>query len=842
MAKIRVSSLAAKMGLPSQDLIFKLKSIGVRIEGDDAEIDTDIVEAILTGKSLQQPREVIMKDGEAAPAQTRRTPPRRMPNAPPRPHRRRPMIQRVEPRIRTLPTRAQPTTATPATTADAATAAAAAASTTPATARGTGAASGATAAAPTASPPEARVSEGPAEGARGTPRGLRTAPPSEDRRPPAKKTKRPRPPGQRVTPQDLRSYRGSVRDIERERERIEAEPMVSSRGRRRAERRGQQTEAATGDVLAFKAERPEGKVAISEGMTVRVFAERLGVKAKDLIQTLIRQGSMATINQVLEPEAAQKLAEEMGIETVIVTFEEEIQRQDELAQQASTENMEPRAPVITIMGHVDHGKTSLLDQIRSSRITEGEAGGITQHIAAYRVEVKGRPIVFLDTPGHEAFTKLRARGAQVTNIVILVVAADDGVMAQTREAIDHAKAADVPIVVAINKIDKPNANPDRVKQELSDLGLVVEDWGGDIVCVPISALKGDGIDTLLEMLLLTADLLELRADPTLPGQGVVIEARKEKGRGNIATVLVQSGTLRQGDVCVAGAAWGKVRAMTGDLGQPITEAGPASPVEVTGFGDLPLAGDTLQVVDHESKARSIATFRREEARQKELAPTHGTLSLEQLFERIEEGSAEELPIVLKADVQGSLEVLKDTLTDLSTPKVRVKIVLSGVGAISTNDISFASASGAIVLGFNVRPEKVARDLANTEGVEIRLYTVIYEVLDELEKAMTGLLKPTFQDVDLGRAEVRETFKVPRIGTIAGCHVVEGTIPRTAMARLLRDNVVVYDGKISSLRRFKDDASEVRNGFDCGIGLDRFQDVKPGDFIEAYERQEVAATL
>jgi len=844
MGKIRVSSLAAKMGLPSQDLIFKLKSIGVRIEGDDAEIDTDIIEAILTGKSMQQPREVIIRDGEAAPAQARRTPPRRMPNAPPRPHRRRPMVQRVEPRIRTLPTRQQPATTTPPAT-DPVTTSATASPTSPAppAAIETAAespAAGAQAAAATPAATATPSTEGTSpEALPDTPRGVRTSPPPEDRRPAEKKAKRPRPSGQRVTQQELRSYRGSVREIERERERIEIELTGSSRGRRRAERRA---EPDGEEILAFKGDRPEGQVAISEGMTVRVFAERLGVKAKDLIRTLIRQGSMATINQVLEPEVAQKLAEDLGIETIVVTFEEEIQRQEELTQDANAENLLPRPPVITIMGHVDHGKTSLLDKIRSSRITEGEAGGITQHIAAYRVDVKGQQIVFLDTPGHEAFTKLRARGAQVTDIVILVVAADDGVMAQTQEAIDHARGAKVPIVVAINKIDKPNANQDRVKQELSDRGLVVEEWGGDIVSVPISALKGDGVDTLLDMLLLSAELLDLKADPTLPGQGVVIEARKEKGRGNIATVLVQSGTIRKGDICVAGAAWGKVRAMTDDHGQLVKEAGPSTPVEITGFGDLPGAGDTVQVVDHESKARSIANFRREEARQRELAPTHGSLSLEELFSRIEEGSAEELPIVLKADVQGSLEVLKDTLTDLSTPKVRVNIILSGVGGITTNDISLATASGAIVLGFNVRPEKAATDLARQEGVEVRLYTVIYDILDELEKAMTGLLKPTFQDVDLGRAEVRETFKVPRIGTIAGCHVVEGTIPRTAMARLVRDSVVVYEGKISSLRRFKDDASEVRNGFDCGIGLERFQDVKPGDFIEVYERQEVAATL
>lgn len=835
MGKIRVIDLAQKMGLDSQDLVFKLKSIGVRIEGENAEIDTDIIAAILTGKPLQQPREVILRDGETAAPIVRRTPPRRMRQPPGRPHRRRAMIQRVEQRIRTMPTKPKEVPADPVT---------------PETSQSTEAEAAAAAETPALSAPDASTAAvgAQAKAARSTtvtrattqPGPPSSRPPDFGRRPEGRRPGRPRPASQRDTTQDLRGYRGSVKEIERERELLETE--LSGRSRRRAQRRTHD-DTGTAEEVTSAGDRPDDSVTISEGMTVRVFAERLRIKAKDLIKRLMKHGAMATVNQVLDTEVAIAIAQEMGFEAEVISFEEEIQNQEEVALEAPGENLEPRAPVITIMGHVDHGKTSLLDRIRSSKLTEAEAGGITQHIAAYSVDVNDRKIVFLDTPGHEAFTKLRARGAQITDIVVLVVAADDGVMAQTLEAIDHAKSADVPIVVAINKIDKANANPDKVKQELSDRGLIVEEWGGDVIAVQVSAQTGAGIDDLLENLLLTADLLELQADPTLSGQGVIVEARKEKGRGNVATVLVQTGTLRRGDICVAGGAWGKVRAMTNDVGERIEEAGPATPVEIIGFGDLPAAGDMLQVVGHESKARSIAALRQEETRRRELAPTLGSVSLEQLFARLEkEGESEELPVVLKCDVHGSVEVLKDTLEDLSTDKVRIKIVLSGVGGISTNDISLAAASKAIVLGFNVRPERAATELAHKEGIDVRLHTVIYDIIDELQKAMTGLLKPIFEDVDLGRAEVRETFKVPRIGTIAGCHVVEGTITRSAMARLLRDNVVVYQGKISSLRRFKDDAAEVRSGFDCGIGLDRFQDLKPGDFIEVYERQEITATL
>jgi translation initiation factor IF-2 len=588
--------------------------------------------------------------------------------------------------------------------------------------------------------------------------------------------------------------------------------------------------------------RPEGPVTVVEGMTVRDFAEKLGITAKDLIRMLVKRGVLATINHVLDRELATQLATQIGVETREVTFEQEVQHQTRISKPQIGEGAVARAPVVTIMGHVDHGKTTLLDVIRSSKITESEHGGITQHIGAYEVKVGERKVVFVDTPGHEAFTMLRARGAQVTDIVILVVAADDGVMPQTIEAIDHARVAGVPIVVAINKIDKANANPDRVKKELADRGLLPEDWGGDTVMHQISALKKEGIDSLMELVLLTSDLLELRANPDLPAQGAIIEARREVGRGTVATVLVQNGTLKVGDVFVAGATWGRVRAMTNDFGERVREAGPSTPVEVTGFDDIPTAGDAMQVVEEELKARNIAEFRGLEARNKELAGTHGRVSLERLFAQISTGEVKELPVIVKADVQGSVEVLRETVEKQSTEKVKVRVIHTAIGAITTNDILLASAAGAVVFGFNVRPERIASELAEKEGVEVRLHTVIYELADELKKAMLGLLEPTFKEVVKGRAEVREMFKVPKVGVVAGCHVTEGVIIRTAPVRLLRDNVVIHEGKMSSLRRFKDDAAEVRTGFDCGIALDRYQDLKPGDIIEAYVREEVAPTL
>jgi translation initiation factor IF-2 len=619
----------------------------------------------------------------------------------------------------------------------------------------------------------------------------------------------------------------------------EEEPEVR---RAPSSRRDVRKQAApvTGRVLDFI--RPEGKVILTEGVTVKELAEKLGVKANDLMKHLLmKKGLMLSINAPLGSELATEVAKELGLDAQMVSFEEAVELQSIEKAAASDAGTESRAPVITVMGHVDHGKTSLLDAIRETNVAGGEAGGITQHIGAYQVEKRGRKIIFLDTPGHEAFTMMRARGAKVTDIVVLVVAADDGVMPQTREAIDHARAAKVPIVVAINKIDKPNANPERVRRELSDLGLLVEQWGGDVVSVEVSAVRKQGIDQLLEMILLTADLLESRSTPTSTARGVVLEARKEVGRGIVGTVLVQDGTLRIGDPFFAGPATGRVRAMQDDRGNRIKEALPSTPVSVSGFEDLPNAGDTFMVVDEASQARMIAEMRQSKAREAKVQ-TGARISLDQLFEKMRSGSAKELNLIVKADVLGSSEVVTDSLRKLSGDQVKVNVLHSSVGAISTNDVLLASASDAIVVGFSVRPQRDAAELAEKEGVEIRLYTIIYELIADMKNAMTGLLEPTTSEVFQGRAEVRSTFKVPKAGTIAGCYVVEGLIPRAAGVRLLRDNRVIHEGKIASLRHFKNDVSEVRAGFECGIGLERYQDIKIGDVIEAFKIEKQAGVL
>jgi translation initiation factor IF-2 len=599
-----------------------------------------------------------------------------------------------------------------------------------------------------------------------------------------------------------------------------------------------QAAPVSGKVLNFT--RPTTKIPLSEGATVKELADKLGIKANDLMKHLLmKKGLMLSINQPLGGDLALEIAKDLGIDAEIVSFEEAVEL--EAMERTGATGSTPRGPVITVMGHVDHGKTSLLDAIRETNVAGGEAGGITQHIGAYHVEKRGRKIVFLDTPGHEAFTMMRARGAKVTDIVILVVAADDGVMPQTKEAIDHARAAKVPMIVAINKIDKPNANVERVRRELAENGVQVEQWGGEVVSVEVSATKKTGIDDLLDMILLTADLLDLKASPEIGAKGVVLEAKKETGRGIVATVLVQDGTLKIGDAFFSGATSGRVRAMTDERGGRINEAGPAMPVQLTGFDDVPNAGDSLQVVDEQTQARMIGQMRQEKAREMSQGKTT-RMSLEQLFQRMQSGTAKELNLILKADVQGSVEVLGDTMRKLSTSEVKVNVIHSSVGAISTNDILLASASDAIVVGFNVRPERSAGELAEKEGIDVRLYTVIYNLVDEMKLAMTGLLDPKFQEVFQGRAEVRSTFKVPKAGVIAGCMVTEGLIPRSASVRLLRDNRVILEGKIASLRHFKNDVAEVRQGFECGIGIERFQDIKQGDIIEAFKTEQLAAVL
>jgi translation initiation factor IF-2 len=583
-------------------------------------------------------------------------------------------------------------------------------------------------------------------------------------------------------------------------------------------------------------------ITLAEGMTVKDLADKLDVRVKDVLAKLLMRRMMMTINSTMDMETAKDIAREFGAEIEMRSFEEELVSAE--GDESRPEDVKPRAPVVTVMGHVDHGKTSLLDAIRETKVAEREAGGITQHIGAYHVDVgDGRSVVFLDTPGHEAFTLMRARGAKVTDVVVLVVAADDGVMPQTREAIDHAKAANVPIVVAINKIDKAGANPDNVKRELAELNLVPEDWGGQTVMVPVSAKKRQNLDQLLEMILLSTDILELRANPKRSASGAVLEAKLDRGRGPVATVLVQDGTLNVGDNFIAGPVVGKVRALIDDRGRQVKAAGPATPVEVLGLTSLPQPGDPFQTVADAAKARQIATFRQAQAKERALGAKGGRLTLESLKEQIAEGGVKELPLIVKADVQGSAEVLADTLTKLSDDKVKIRIIRSGVGAINESDVLLASASNAIIIGFNVRPDRNAQEMAEREEIDIRLHSVIYNVTEEIKKSMEGLLEPTFKEVRIGTANVREVFRVPKVGSIAGCMVTDGRITRAgeAQARLLRDNVVVFEGKISSLRRFKDDVSEVKSGLECGIGLQNYNDVKVGDVIEVFTMERVAVT-
>jgi len=583
-------------------------------------------------------------------------------------------------------------------------------------------------------------------------------------------------------------------------------------------------------------------ITFSEGMTVKDLADRLEIRVKDALKALLDRRLMMTINSAIDLDMAKMLAASFGAEIQTRSFEQEIIEESD--KTANPEDLVTRWPVVTIMGHVDHGKTTLLDAIRTTRVAEREAGGITQHIGAYLVsagEKTAKQIVFLDTPGHSAFTMMRARGAKVTDVVVLVVAADDGVMPQTKEAIDHAKAANVKIIVAVNKIDKPGANPETVKRQLTELGLMPEEWGGNTVFVEVSAKKKQNLDGLLEMILLVTEIDDLKANPKRSAIGTVLETKLDRGRGPVATVLVQDGTLRVGDNVIAGPVVGKVRALIDDRGRSIKVAGPSTPVELLGLESLPSPGDSFQMVADPAKARQIATFRQGQAKEKSLGAKGSRMTLESLQASLAEGGAKELALIIKADVQGSAEVLADTLVKLTDEKTKIKIIHSGVGAINESDVLLASASGAIVIGFNVRPDRNAADVAEREKVDIRHHTVIYHVTDEIKLAMAGLLDPTFKEARIGAATVRETFKVPKIGTIAGCIVNEGVIKRSgdAQARLLRDNVELWSGKIASLKRFKDDVGEVKTGFECGIGLQGYNDLKVGDVIEVFHMERVA---
>ena len=580
------------------------------------------------------------------------------------------------------------------------------------------------------------------------------------------------------------------------------------------------------------------RIKVQEQVTVSELAKAMGIKAAQLVRKLISMGVMVNVTQAVDFETASLVADDFGYELELDQF----QMEDMLTEtEDKPEDLKSRPPVVTIMGHVDHGKTSLLDYIRQSNIIAGERGGITQHIGAYYVERESGDIVFLDTPGHEAFTAMRARGAKVTDLIVLVVAADDGVMPQTKEAINHGRAAGIPIVVAVNKIDKANANPEKVKRELAELELTPEDWGGDTIFGNISAKTGEGVDELLELIQLQAEILELKANPDKPARGTIIEARLDKSRGPVATVLIKNGTLKQGDQFICGGNFGRVRAMVNSRGRRMPSAGPAVPVEIYGISGVPMAGDELVVVEDEKRAKQIIDHRVGQTRAKEMV-RQGIVSLDDLFEKIKEGEIKELNIIIKADVQGSLEALSESLLKLSTAEVKLKIIHSSTGAVTETDVMLASASGAIIIGFNVRANPRVAEIAEKEKIDIRYYDVIYDAIQDIRNAMAGLLEPIYKENPIGRVEVKEIFRVPKVGAVAGCYVADGRVERNANVRLLRDGVVVFNGKLSSLRRFKDDVKEVQAGYECGIGLENYQDIKPGDILEVYEIQEVAAEL
>ena len=891
----RVGDVAQQMGVTAEELIFKLRSIGVDVTSAENTLDLPTVRNIITGQTLvRRPREVIVRQTVAAEEQRKAPVP-----AMERPKRRRPgrravsLDEELPDEVPNLAAMSVPASSKPAARAvdEAEEAAAEEAPAKPTLVEG----------APAPAPAGAKAAKGPkatraakAASAEQAAEAVPAPAPAKKRAvavretaKPAKKgakapleaqlreltddevkqriiaakqaaaekpAEKPAAPGRGKSSRKAKAAADAdeIRDLlaKFEESKVRAaetaaapRPPIPMGGRpkpthRPRRERGEAPVEVRQVTVTFRdGVKPEGAVYLSEAVTVRELAEKLNVLVKDLMAYLISKKILVTANQALPQDLAEKICEDLGVEAMVVTFEEEIDLQQEETAEAGTKP-EPRPPVVTVMGHVDHGKTSLLDAIRSTRVAAGEAGGITQHIGASRIVHNNKPIVFIDTPGHEAFTQMRARGAKVTDLVVLVVAADDGVMPQTVEAINHARAAHVPLVVAINKIDKSNANPERVKKDLAQEGVLLEGWGGEVPVVSVSATKRQGIEDLLEVILLVAEMADLKAAREGMARGTVLEARKERGRGVVASVLVQQGTLAQGDCFFAGATYGRVRAMLDTNRKPVRQAKPSDAVEIMGLEDIPEAGDTFQVVEDEARAREVASYRRAKQREEQMAGSR-KISLEGLMDKIKSEEVKALNVVLKADVQGSVEVLRDTLAKLSTDQVAINVIHASAGAVNANDILLASASQAIVIGFNVRPDRSAKQLAEREKVDVRLYSVIYNLTDELQKAMMGLLSPTYREEELGRAEVREVFKVSKVGMVAGCMVVEGNILRTAKARLLRDNVVVWEGSLASLKRFKEDVGEVKNGFECGIGLDRFQDIKLGDVIEAYRTVEVA---
>jgi len=826
MAKIRAYKLAEELGLERNELVDKARELGVELKSAMASLDDEAAGELrrkLGGGPAKE--EVVEKTVEARGG--------------------RKVIRRRRKKVEPPPEPAEPAAPEPGERPAAPEPSGPEAEAEP------GAEPGAEPVAPEEPLRPAAEAEAPADQEAPAPE---PAAPEEPARPAAEEKRGPARPARPAAPPAEAPGRGKqrkrVREVVNLREQEQIARQVSGRTvvrrpmtvdpRALQSPRRRRRDAPQKPAPAAAAPKKEKRVVRIEGViTVADLAREIGQKAPQVQAKLMALGTMASVNQTIDAETARKVAEEYGYEIQDVGFKEE----EVLEETRSEQDLRPRPPVVTVMGHVDHGKTSILDALRKTQVVAGEAGGITQHIGAYQVEVDGEKLTFIDTPGHEAFTTMRARGAQITDLVVLVVAATEGAMPQTVEAIDHARAAGVPIVVAINKCDLPEADPQKTRQRLMEHGLVPEEFGGETICVETSATRGTGLDRLLEMLRLQAELLELKADPTGRAQGVVIEAELSKGRGPLATVLVQQGTLQRGDVLVVGTEHGRVRAMYNERGQQVKEVGPATPVQIIGLSGVPESGQLFHVVENERAAKEVVDHRVSEQKLKATEPARPTRSLEELFAQVSEGEGpRELPVVIKADVHGSAEALREAIEKLSTDKVHVKVIHTGVGAVSESDVMLARASDAIVVGFHVRPDPAARRAAEGQGVDVRLYRVIYEATDEIKAAMAGLLPPTRVEKELGRAEVRQTFSVPRMGTVAGSYVLDGTIRRGARARLVRDGVQIYQGRVGSLRRFKDDVREVQSGFECGIGIEGYNDIKVGDVIEAFEIEEKPATL
>ena len=842
---IRVHELAQELNLSSKDMIELLGKVGIRATTHMSIIDEHrarIVKGVLSGdlqqlakthtrvpKPKAKPASAAGGDGAAAKRAAKApAPPAAAEPAPPAaPAARKAAPVTVEPlpQLRPVPTgqkivikpAPKPPKVVPAASADPTALAP--------TARQAAAAAAPPAAAPTARRPGIARPGQAAPGVRAV--GARAGVVAPGRIAPP----RPAPPAGPIPGQPIVGRRKTREELERDRREREREELLK---KTQPKRKAAQVSAPVAEPAVLK------DLEIPDLITVQQLGAAMNVAAGQVIAQLIRMGIMANINQHVAPDVAAQVAKRFGFNTIVREAGEQT------AELVTVEtdppgSLTPRPPVVTVLGHVDHGKTSLLDAIRQTKVAAGEAGGITQRIGAYTVDYNDRKVTFIDTPGHEAFTEMRARGAKVTDVAILVVAADDGVMPQTIEAVDHAKAAGVPIVVAINKVDKPDANPERTKQQLSELGLAPEEWGGQTQVIPVSAKMKTGIDDLLEMVLLNADLLELKSNKNRRAQGVIIEARLDRARGSVATVLVKNGTLRVGDLVVVGSTWGRIRAMFDDKLQPIKRAGPAIPAEIMGLSDVPAAGDSLEVVSDERDARELAAKRSQRKREQRMAVVRRATTLDGFLERAKETGVKELNLIIKADAQGSVEALRSQLERITNEEVRTRIIHSGVGAINESDVMLGSASDAIIVGFNIRPDATIARKAEDEGVDIRLYEVIYEVIDDVRAAITGMLKPQVREVVLGQVEVRKIFKISKVGTIAGCYVKSGKITRDAHVRVLRDSAVVYDGKLSSLKRFKDDAREVLEGFECGVGIENYNDVKEGDVLEAYTTEEVALT-